>query len=767
MTPKTHTRLAWLWALMLLGCVVLAGWMITHGVRFDTRVTALLPDTHQSARVQQANAQLGSQFQDRFVLMVKSNDLPGSVKALAERLEKSPAVERLQWRPGDFDTGDPVALLGPARYRLLDKDLRKKIDAGDYQAIEQRALRQLFMPDGLDQHPIRDPYGLLDRWLAGTMALPFRTDSNLITLTHEGSRYAVLIGTLEGNPFSQSTQNELHQAVASVTNAHPDMTLLRSGMIFHAYEGAQQARQEISTFGLGALIGLLLILWLVFRSPKTMATLMVPLLAGGLFALAATLLVFGRLHLLTIAFGTSLIGIAIDYAIHMQCARAALGQRFALKPMLPGLALGLLSSVLAFAAQALTPMPGLRQMAFFAATGLIGAWLTVVLWLPRVTLKATPSAAAAADRLWTLFCAFKGRLTVAWALVGVVLALSIIGVRLHTNDSLQLLTTSSSPLLKDEQQVQSILGRDTGSRYLLLSAATPEQWQARAEVLEPLLKRLVKNGHLGGYELLTDHVPSSAHQDDNLERTRTLYDKTLASLYGQAGLPSSLIQKAQARLVNPPHLTLEAWLESPLGQADRRLWLGHSDTEAGVAGVIPLKGVLDDSGLAALERAARHAPYLSYEDRVARIATVLSELRRTIAGWVGGAFVVLAALLALRYRRCTWRVMAPAAGGVLITLAVLALAGTPVNLFHQLALLLVIGLGLDAGIFMAEHRARHAWLAITLSSASSLLAFGLLAFSATPVLHHIGLTSLIGLLSVWLLVPLVQPHTLDSPETPH
>jgi predicted exporter len=75
----------------------------------------------------------------------------------------------------------------------------------------------------------------------------------------------------------------------------------------------------------------------------------------------------------------------------------------------------------------------------------------------------------------------------------------------------------------------------------------------------------------------------------------------------------------------------------------------------------------------------------------------------------------------------------------------------------------VLGIGLDAGIFSTEHPDDPAaWLAISLSCASSLLAFGLLAFSATPALHFLGTTCLTGLTASWLLVPFSR-----GPRRPH
>ena len=54
-----------------------------------------------------------------------------------------------------------------------------------------------------------------------------------------------------------------------------------------------------------------------------------------------------------------------------------------------------------------------------------------------------------------------------------------------------------------------------------------------------------------------------------------------------------------------------------------------------------------------------------------------------------------------RYRKDTWRTIAPAALASVLTLA-LGLTGQALQLFHVLALMLLLGIGVDYGIFMQE-----------------------------------------------------------------
>ncbi|MBZ9537392.1 MMPL family transporter [Modicisalibacter tunisiensis] len=767
------TQLARLWGLALLAGVLSLAWQLRDGLPSDTRLTALLPQDRQHPLVERADARLGRVFEDRFVLLLGAPALHPATTDLAERLSAADGghlLTRLDWRDVDLADNDPAALLGPYRYRLLTPSLRQAIAQDGGHALVQPALARLFSPGG-DPEPVADPFGLLDRWLAHQDDSPVASWQGLLTVRdRDGTRRALLIGRLADGPYAPSAQQALTEALRAFAAAHPDARLLHSGLIFHAAAGARQARHEITTIGLGAFLALILILLAVFRSPRTLLALLLPLAGGLLVATPLTLALFGRLHLLTLAFGASLIGVAIDYALHLQCERAVQGQGFRLRPLLPGLALGLVSSLAAYLALALAPMPGLRQMALFAAAGLTGAWLTGVLWLPRLALPVHPATARIAARWWTLTTP-RRTLAPGWLAVAALVLLGVTAWRLTADDSLRLLNPSSAAQLAEERRVQSLLGRDTGSRYFLVTADDEPALLERLAELGQRLDTASADGLTIGYRNLADHVPPPRIQDANLAAVRRLYGEPLATLVERAGLPGSVIAKARATLDSVPRLDVATWLDAPAGTADRRLWLGPVTADDGttrLAATLVLNGVDSAAEGRRLAALADARPDVCYVDRVARLSRLLGELRRHVSLWVGLALALLTAGLVLRYRRQAWRVVTPALGALLGTLAVYAVAGVPLNVFSQLGMLLVLGIGLDAGIFSAEHARRPAtWLAVSLSTLTSVLAFGLLAFSATPALHYLGLTCLIGLTLVGLLVPWVRPAPPRIKERPH
>ena len=131
-------------------------------------------------------------------------------------------------------------------------------------------------------------------------------------------------------------------------------------------------------------------------------------------------------------------------------------------------------------------------------------------------------------------------------------------------------------------------------------------------------------------------------------------------------------------------------------------------------------------------------------------------------------FANLAALAVLSWRfgwRDGLRLAVPSAAACLTTLGLFGWLGLHVNLFNVFALLLVLALGVDYGIFLRHGRTSRvtAILSVTLSACTTLIGFGMLAFSATPFIRSIGATLLCGIVCSWVFVLLscmtAAPHT--------
>lgn len=744
--------LAWCWAGLLLGCAFLLAGILSQGKVLDTRITALLPEARQTALLEQAEYRLTQTFEDRFMLLVRGEKPDQLVADLKARLSHSTSV--IEFDGDDFERFD--AALAPYRYRLLTEPLFKASD----EAWLQRGLRRLYTP-GHEVDLLGDPFGLLDNWLAHQLDSPIHLVNELPAVSHSNKTWFLISGRLAASPYDMDLQHRFNAAIANFQTAHPEAQLLRSGLVFHATAGANQAKREITFIGLGSLLGIGLLLWATFRRGTVLVSLLLPIACGVLFALPLTWWIFGTLNLLTLAFGASLIGVAVDYALHLQSARQLAPQQ-PLSRLWPGLLLALASSLAAYLAQLATPLPGLRQMGTFAILGLSGAWLTVRLWLPWLSPAPHSATQHIATQLERLQVPPQARYRWGLLILCGLCAGILIVTRLSVNDDLRQLSSSPPALLTEQQHVQTMLAPPMGSHYLVVTAEHEAGLLERLEELEIPLAELQRQGHLTHYRHLAKAVPSPATQQANLIRVHQAYDAVLPEFIATAGLPTTLLETLQESLRKVPQLTLEDWLAMPGGRADRMLWLDEVPTPDGTSSILAALVTLGDADDVARQEFKRLATQtdIHYQDRVLSLSEHLGQLREQIIQWLVVAVVLLSLLFVWRYRRLAWRVLLPPLGALIGTLALFSALNIGLTLFHVLGLLLVLGIGMDAGIFSTEHPdSPAAWLAITLSCASSLLAFGLLAFSATPALHALGLTCLVGLTTAWALVPFARADT--------
>ena len=174
---------------------------------------------------------------------------------------------------------------------------------------------------------------------------------------------------------------------------------------------------------------------------------------------------------------------------------------------------------------------------------------------------------------------------------------------------------------------------------------------------------------------------------------------------------------------------------------------------------------LSPTDLPALAQAGHALPGVRWVDKTAEYSGLLARYRIGMGWLLGLGYAAVLLALTWRFKRAAWRALLPTALGTLLVLACFGWLGIPLQLFTVLALVLLLGMGVDYGIFLLEHPGDGtAWLAVALAGVSTLLSFGLLALSSTPALHVFGLTMLIGEVLIWLLTPFFRTVIHPSEE---
>ncbi|MBV1930660.1 MAG: hypothetical protein KUG71_03005 [Porticoccaceae bacterium] len=735
----------------------------------------LLPESQHSIAQSLATKHLTNATDRRMVFLLEDSDKPRSAdaaQAFTETLKNSQLFSRVQGKITTSPTDSWQQFYQNQRYQLLSSESRRRLQSDDPSLVKE-SLGRLYSPlaSVVGAQLIEDPLQLFFQWrLAVTPRLPFALEDGWLTRSEAAQHYRLISAELSENPYDIAYQQQVMATLLEAQTAlPPESQLLSSGLILHAAHGAKQAIGEISTIGLGSALGILLLLFICFQRVRTVALAFVPLVIGCLIALTLSLVLFDRVHLITLAFGAGLVGVAIDYVLHFLCAHNHENTdskglcRPVLPIILPSLTMGLVSSVLAYTAQGMAPFPGLRQMAVFSVIGLIGAWLTVLCWLPLLQGQKPISFNPVLINQLRQWQSRWPKVDSVWVkIVLIILSIGLIAVvaNIKTNDDIRLLQTSPPKLLEEDIAVQTLLQAASPAQYLVLKADSEEALLQLEESYSEKLSQAIDTGLITGFMATSQYLPSQQRQLDNralLEDKVYAPEGQLHRLVNSANFPTLESQARQSYQDVPlTLLQLKDWQNSDICELAAHLWIG--ELKGNYYSIVTLFGIRDTSAIEKLALMANTLDGVEFVDRVSDISNLLSNYREQLLRWLLLAYGLVLVLATLRYGRDAWRVLAAPALASLLVMSLLQITGSTITIFHSLALLLVLGIGLDASIFLqddsrAGNSSPYTWLAVTLSSLTTLLAFGLLALSSTPVLHYFGVTVLLGIICVWLLAP--------------
>jgi predicted exporter len=797
--PSPHWPGPWRWAAWLLWALLGALALGVVGrASISTDITAFLPGP-----ATRAQALLAEQLRDGVAarLMLIGIDLgaptgdaavDAAAVARAARLSRALATSlRTDPQFAYVQNGEAAALeselqaLLAARYLISPQVDPKAFDVEGLRASFERLetlLRSAAAPL-LNRIAARDPTGELLAvltQLGGAGQGPPTRDG--VWFTRDGRTALVLAQTraagfdIDGQAAAvQVVEAAFARAVADpapVDAAAPAAASLQlAGPGVFAVQSRAAIERDAHRLSIIASVLIALLLLATLRSPRFLLLAALPVGSGVLAGLAAVAAGFGTIHGITLGFGVTLIGEAVDYAIYVQVQRRA-GTADA--RLWRALWLAVLTSAASFVAMMLSGFQGLMQLGVFSLVGLVAAALVARVLLPAA-LPPLPAARLAAFG-WLQTVARQAPRARMAVLALAAAALTVLAVRAPTmwNDEL----AAISPLARASGELDGRLRGDLGLpdlRFLVaVDAASLDAALAAAEALTAPLQTLRDAGAIAGHDSPVDLLPSTAVQRARQQalpapdELRSRLASALADSNFIAGAFEPFIADVAAARDRAP-LTLGDFAGTGLGQ---RLASQISVRDGGASVLVTLRGVSDAAALRAAVQAVPGAMLVDLRDDVQ--ALIGSYRHRALLAAVGGLLLIVA-LLAWQVgdRRAVMRITLALVAAVAVTAAILVLTQGALTLFHLVALLLVVGVGTNYALFFGT-LARDAdesgatRVSVLLCAMSTFTAFALLATSATPVLHMIGLTVAIGALASFIasIVLAAPPAAPPAPASP-
>jgi predicted exporter len=756
--------------------LLIAGGIVISRARFTADLSAFLPQAPTQEQ-QVLVDQLRDGALSRLILVgIEGADATtrAALSAdLAQRLRTAPEFSSISNGEAAFTPRDRELLFAD-RYLLSPSVTAERFTVkGLHEAIAD-SIDLLASPAGLMLKTLlpRDPTGELTQLLTqlgGSAGAATRSDHG-VWVSRDGSR-AILLAQTSAAGFDTDGQERAIDLVrrSFAASQHGDAAtgarLMLSGPAVFAVSARQTIRDEAIRLSTLSATLIVLLLSFAYRSLRALLLGLLPVVSGAVAGIAAVSLGFGTVHGLTLGFGTTLIGEAVDYSIYLFVQTGSTeGDRTAwrehwIAAFWPTVRLGMLTSIVGFATLLFSGFPGLAQLGLYSVAGVATAALVTRFVLPD--LLPSGFRIRGLDSLGRILSAISRQaIALRWILGGLlVIAVAVIGAHRDSlwNDNLAAL----SPIDAADQALDASLRADLGApdaRYLVVvSADDSEGALVAAEQVGHALQGAVDKGALGGFETPARYLPSVAMQS---ARQTTLPDRSELSARldaATAGLPLRAARLAPfladvetARSARPLRradldgMALALAVDSLLVRQN-----GHWSA------LMPLRAPIQDGQAKDIDVGAVRAALAQAGSARALFVDMKAESDRLYAGYLneavklsltGVAVILVLLLLILKSPARVVRVMAPLAAAVLVVIAGLLLAGVRMNILHLVGMLLIVAVGSNYALFFdreagaSDVDSTPTLSSLVLANLTTVAGFGLLAFSRVPVLQAIGAT---------------------------
>jgi len=756
-----------LWVAGLAFCL----WTITHA-RFVADLSAFLPATPTTAQ-----RFLVDQLRDGALSRVMLIGIEGADAAARAGISRSVAralVADPRFASVANGTTSGFArereLLFEHRYALSPNVKPERFTVEGLHAAIAETIDLLASPAGLLVKSLvpRDPTGELLAVLERMRPAAAPRTADGVFVSPDGNR-AILIARTRASGSDIDAQA---QAIASVERAFAhasasvgaaDAKLRLTGPGAFSVLSRAMIVRDVERLAIASTLVVATLLLVAYRSPIALALGLVPVVCGALAGVAAVSIGFGTVHGITLGFGTTLIGEAVDYSIYLfvQAERdRAPGNDAWVAGFWPTVRLGVLTSIAGFSALLLSGLPGLAQLGLYSIVGLVVAAAVTRFVLPALlpTRFRIRDLSPLGSRL-TRVAEFGAKRR--W-IVAVLAVAAVATLVVHRDTLWDPELASLNPVPMSARALDAELRASVGAfdaRWMIaVNGSTADGALAAAEAVGRRLDALVADGKLAGYESPAVLLPSTATQRARLaslpeaDVLRTRVAAALAQTPLRPDKVEPFIADVAVARVAPP-VTRDTFKGTAIDHAlDGLLFPTSSGQWTALIGLrSPIGGTIDAAAVRYAVHDAGNAVLLDVRTEVDRLYAGYLE-RAQIMSAVGAAAIVVLLLVALRSPARVARVLAPLAAAVLVVAGMHALMGTRLSLLHLIGLLLVVAIGSNYALFfdrMAHIRdasAARTLASLALANVSTVASFGILSLSSIPVLNSIGGTAALGAL---------------------
>ena len=575
----------------------------------------------------------------------------------------------------------------------------------------------------------------------------------------------------------------LNEEIAAFAKTHPNVDISFHGTPASGFYNSTQIKHDLTTTITGALILVLVFLFVCFRNWDTIPLLLLPVVFGTLFGLAMMYFIKGQFSLLALGIGGVVLGVAMSYVLHVLTQYKYVSDpeqvlRDEVKPVM----LGCITTIGSFAGLIFIKTDLLRDFGLFAAFAILGTTVFSLTYLPQLLRaknnKVNRKAFALIDRLNA--CPLD-RNKPLLCIIGLVTVIAVgcylyggtrFDADMHNLGYLEERTEHSEQLLREKTY--------TGDKqkYFASQGKTMEEAIRNFSRLDRKLDSLQQLGLVKSYTHTSEvFVPLDVQQQridawrqfwtpERLTKVRSL----IAATAPQAGLrPEAFETFFEAATADyEPDALYEAGL-IPEGYQSTLMEQSYNGDYLCFTSVRCENDSVrsSESDYIRICDAVAADPDLLVLDTYYYTTDTLIQMSEdfNVLQWLSMLFVLVVLFISLHYDwRLTLLGFAPILLSWLIVLGAMVIFDVRFNLINIIISTFIFGIGVDYSIFVIngltgkESRLLgYHKTAIFFSAVILIVTVSSMLIAVHPAIRSVGFSTLIGLLSAVILSYVVQP----------
>lgn len=771
--------------------IVIVGFVASR-IGFEEDITRLIPNSEKGEIIQKVLKTVS--FSDKIVVNIEATTGdPDKLTTYAQEYIDSIQthlgnyVKKIQGKVED----DNVLQLYDFVYNHLPlfldesdyQNIAKKINPDSITEVIENNYKTLISPAGIitKKYIVKDPLSLTPVGLQKLAQLQLGDNYDLYNgfLVTKDRKNLLLFLTpaLATNETGKNTLfveglKQITSELNSKYNQDTKATLF--GATLYAVANAKQIKRDIQLTVTIAMSILLLILIFFYRKVTVPLIIFTPTVFGALLAIAILYLVKGKISAISLGIGSVLLGITLDYSLHILTHfRNNRDVKELYKDVSLPVLMSSLTTAVAFLCLVFVKSEALNDLGIFAAVSVVGASVFALVFIPQVYRFSDSKKAqrkTIIDKISNIdFHKSK-------VLVSLITIVFIIGLflfhRVGFNTDLNTMNYQPEELLAAESDLDRINNNKAKSIYLVSYGKTLNEALNANNKLYSILNQKKSDNEIINFSSVGGVVLSQEVQEEKIKQWKDFWTSqkkdTLTKLLKEKGALKSFKPETFTTFYNTLNSDFKIISYSEYNNI-KELYLDEFVTQEDDFSTVvsAIKVAHEDTDI--INGALSKEKNTVVIDRKQLNETLLGNLKNDFNTLIGYSLIAVVLLLMVFYRdpMLTFLTAVPIAITWIITLGIMKMLSIDFNIFNVIISTFIFGLGVDYSIFITNGLIKEYTYgrkelstyktSILLSVITTILGIGVLIFAKHPALYSISVVSLIGILSAVLVAFTIQP----------